>query len=216
VQTAITVTPQSSDEIATEQVKAQVTQRGFLLIPNFYALYAPNPAPLNVRLKFRLALRLARDPFTFAGVALLAGIGQATDHPDYAQGATGYGERFATNYANSFTYIMLDGAILPSLLHQDPRYFYKGTGTRKARVAHVFYSLIVTRADNGHLQPNYSQLGGDLISAGISILYYPRESRDAGMVFQGFATNTALHLAVRMLDEFVFRPVKGSVAKNSP
>ena len=129
VQTAVTVTPESSDEIATEQVKAQEKQRGFLIIPNFYAVYASNPAPLNARLKFRLALRVARDPFTFAGVAMLAGIGQATDYPDYAQGAIGYGERFATNYANSFTDIMLDGAILPSLLHQDPRYFYKGTGT---------------------------------------------------------------------------------------
>jgi len=216
VKTAVKVTPESSDEIATEQVKAQETQRGFLIIPNFYAVYAPNPAPLNARLKFRLSLRLARDPFTFAGVAMLAGIGQATDHPDYAQGAIGYGERFATNYANSFTYIMLDGAILPSLLHQDPRYFYKGTGTMKARAAHVVYSLIVTRGDNGHLQPNYSQLGGDLISATISNLYYPRANRDAGLVFQGFATNTALHLVVRMLDEFVFRPAKGGVAKDSP
>ena len=216
VKTAVTVTPKSSDEIATEQVKAQERQRGFLIIPNFYAVYASNPAPLNARLKFHLALRVARDPFTFAGVAMLAGIGQATDHPDYAQGAIGYGERFATNYANSFTYIMLDGAILPSLLHQDPRYFYKGTGTMKARAAHVVYSLIVTRGDNGHLQPNYSQLGGDLISAAISNLYYPRTNRDAGLVFQSFATNTAIHLVVRILDEFVFRPAKGSVAKDSP
>jgi hypothetical protein len=216
VQTAVTVTPESSDEIATQQVKAQERQRGFVIIPNFYAVYVPNPAPLNARLKFRLALRVARDPFTFAGVAMVAGIGQATNHPDYAQGAKGYGQRFAANYANSLTDIMLTGVILPSLLHQDPRYFYKGTGTRKARAAHVVYSLIVSRGDNGHLQPNYSQLGGDLMSAAISNLYYPRANRGAGLVFQGFATFTVEHLAVRMLDEFVFRPAKGSVAKDSP
>jgi hypothetical protein len=216
VKTAVTVTPESSDEIAREQVKAQETQRGFLIIPNFHTVYASNPAPLNARLKFRLALRVAIDPFTFAGGALVAGIGQATDYPDYAQGAIGYGERFATNYANNFTDIMLGGAILPSLLHQDPRYFYKGTGTMKARAAHVVYSLIVTRVDNGQLQPNYSQLGGDLISAAISNLYNPRANRGAREVFQGFATNTAIHLAVRMLAEFVFRPAKGSVAMNSP
>jgi len=216
VKTAVKVTPESSDEIATEQVKAQETQRGFLIIPNFYAVYAPNPAPLNARLKFRLALRVARDPFTFAGVAMVAGIGQATDYPDYEQGAIGYGERFATTYANSFTDIMLGGAILPSLLHQDPRYFYKGTGTIKARVAHVVYSLIVTRGDNGHLQPNYWQLGGDLTSVAISNLYYPRANRGAELVFRGFATYTAIHLAVRMLDEFVFRPAKESVVKDSP
>ena len=215
LKTAVTVTPESSDEIATEQVKAQERQRGFLIIPNFYAVYASNPAPMNARLKWHLALKVSRDPFTFAGVGIVAGIGQATDHPDYAQGASGYGKRFATNYANSLTDIMFTGAILPSLLHQDPRYFYKGTGTIKARVANVVYSLIVARGDSGQSQPNYSELGGDLISAAISNLYYPRANRGAGLVLQGFATHTAIHLAVRMLDEFVFRPAKGSVVKDS-
>jgi hypothetical protein len=212
VQTSVTVTPESSDEIATKQIKADEKQRGFGIIPNFYAEYAANPAPMNARLRFRLALRVARDPYTFGGVAMLAGIGQATNHPDYVQGAKGFGERFGANYANSFTDIMFEGAIFPSLLHQDPRYFYKGTGTNKARVAHVLYSLIVTKGDNGKWQPNYSGLGGNLASAAISNTYYPGANRGVGLVFQGFGTVMAEHLAVRMLDEFVFRPAKGSVA----
>jgi hypothetical protein len=213
VQTSITVTPANSHEIATEQVKAEEKQRGFGIIPNFYAVYDPDPAPMDAGLKFRLALRVARDPFTFTGVAMLAGAGQATDNPAFVQGAKGYGERFGVNYANSLTDIMLDGAILPSLLHQDPRYYYKGAGTSKGRVAHVLSSLFVTKGDNGRLQPNYSGIGGDLTSAAISNLYYPRANRGAGLVFKGFATTTAIHLAVRMLDEFVFRPAKGSVAE---
>jgi hypothetical protein len=212
VRTTVTVTPESSDEIATQQLKAEEKQRGFGIIPNFYAVYASDPAPMNTDLKFRLALRVARDPFTFTGVALLAGVGQAAGSPHYVQGAKGYGERFGANYANSLTDIMLDGAILPSLLHQDPRYYYKGTGTTKSRAAHVLYSLFVTKGDNGRLQPNYSELGGDLMSAAVSNLYYPRASRGAGPTFQLFATTTAVHLAIRMLDEFVFRPAKGSVA----
>jgi hypothetical protein len=212
VMTTMTVTPESSGEIAAQQVKAEEKQRGFGIIPNFYAYYDPDPVPMNAGLKLRLSLRVVEDPFTFTGIALLAGIGQATGRPDFAQGAKGYGERYGVNYANGLTDIMLDGAILPSLLHQDPRYFYKGTGTTKARVAHVLRSLVVTQGDNGHLQPNYSQLGGDLMSAAISNLYYPRANRGAGLIFQSFATNTAIHLAVRMLDEFVFRPARGSVA----
>jgi hypothetical protein len=212
VHTNVTVTPESSDEIAVEQVKTEEKQRGFVIIPNFYAVYDSNPAPMSASLKFRLAIRVARDPCTLGGVAMLAGIGQATDHPDYVQGAKGYGERLGANYANSFTDIMLDGAILPSILHQDPRYFYKGTGTTKSRAAHVLSSLFVTRGDNGNLQPNYSGLGGDLASSAISNFYYPRANRGAGLVLQGFATITAIHLAVRALDEFVFRPAKGSVA----
>jgi hypothetical protein len=108
---------------------------------------------------------------------------------------------------------MLEGAIFPSILHQDPRYFYKGAGTPKARAAHVLYSLIATKGDNGHWQPNYSGLGGNLASAAISNLYYPQANRGAGLVLTNFGSTMAVHLAVRMLDEFVFRPAKGSVAE---
>jgi hypothetical protein len=213
VQTSITVTPANSHDIATAQVRAEEKQRGFGIIPNFYAVYDPDPAPMDAGLKFRLALRVARDPFTFTGVGILAGAGQAADNPAFVQGARGYWERFGVNYANSFTDIMLDGAILPSILHQDPRYFYQGTGTSKSRIAHVLSSLFVTKGDNGQWQPNYSALGGDLASSAASNLYYPKSNRGPGLVFKGFATITVIHLAVRMLDEFVFRPAKGSVTE---
>ncbi len=133
VQTLVTVTPESSREIAIEQVKTEEKQRGFAIIPNFYAVYSSNPAPLTAKLRFSLALRLARDPFTLAGVALLAGVGQATNNPSYVQGAKGYAERYGANYANSVTAFMFDGAILPTLLHQDPRYFYQGRRDRWRR-----------------------------------------------------------------------------------
>ncbi len=212
VQTTVTVTPESTQEIAVEQVKSEEKQRGFAIIPNFYAVYNSNPAPLTTGLKFRLALRVARDPFTFSGVALLAGADQAADTPSYVQGAKGFGERFVANYANSFSDIMLEGAILPSLLHQDPRYYYKGSGTAKSRMAHVVESLFVARGDDGRAQPNYSVLGGSLASAGLENLYYPRADRGVGLFLQSFGTTTAIHLAVRTLDEFIFRPARGSVA----
>jgi hypothetical protein len=212
VQTVVTVTPESTQEIAIEQVKTEEKQRGFAIIPNFYAAYDSNPAPMTTGLKFRLALRVARDPFTLTGVAFLAGIGQAAHNPDYVEGAKGYAERLGASYANNFTDIMLEGAVLPSLFHQDPRYFYKGTGSDKSRVAHVFRSLFVTKGDNGNWQPNYSMLGGAAASAGLQNLYYPPANRGAGSIAQTFGTTMAIHTAVRMLDEFVFRPAKGSVA----
>lgn len=206
VQTVITVTPESVEEIATEQVKTAEKQRGFGIIPNFYAVYESNPVPLTTKLKFSLSLKVARDPFTLAGVAMLAGVGQAANNPNYVQGAKGYGERFGADYANSLTDILFDGAILPSLLHQDPRYFYQGAGSTKSRAIHALASLVIARGDNGRLQPNYSSLGGDLASAAISNLYYPRSQRGVALLFQGFAINTAIHASVRLLDEFVFRP----------
>jgi hypothetical protein len=206
VQTTVTVSPESSEKIAIQQVKIEEKQRGFGIIPNFFEVYGPNPAPLTAKLKFSLAFRFARDPFSVARVAILAGVGQAANTSNYVQGAKGFGERFGANYASSFTDIIVGGAVLPSLLHQDPRYFYQGTGTKKSRAVHAISNLLITKGDNGHAQPNYSILGGDLASAAISTLYYPESNRDAGLFFQNFAIDTAAHLAFRLLEEFVFRP----------
>jgi hypothetical protein len=208
VQTAVIVTPESTEQMAIEQVKTEEKQRGFGILPNFYAVYTPTPAPLNAKLRFRLALRLAIDPFTLGGVAALAGIGQAANHPQYVQGAKGYAERYGANYANSVTAFMFDGAILPTLLHQDPRYFYKGTGSTGSRVVHALTSLLVAKGDNGRLQPNYSSLGGDMAAAAIANLYYPKQERGVGLFLNGFAVDSAIHIGVRMLDEFAFHPLK--------
>jgi carboxypeptidase family protein len=206
VQTLVKVTPETSEQIAIEQVKTEEKQRVLGIIPGFYAVYDPNPAPLTGKLRISLALKLSRDPFTLAGVAVLAGIGQATNHPAYVQGAKGYAERFGASYANSVSDFMFDGVILPAILHQDPRYFYKGKGSTQSRALHAFASLLIAKGDNGRLQPNYSSVGGDLASAAISNLYYPKSSRGMGLVLQGFAINSAIHAGVRLLDEFFFRP----------
>jgi hypothetical protein len=87
-------------------------QRGLGIIPNFYAIYAPNPAPLAPRLKFSLAFRVLRDPFTIGGT--VAATGRAPEKPFCGDGWKGFGERFGANYANQFTYVMIGGAILPS------------------------------------------------------------------------------------------------------
>jgi carboxypeptidase family protein len=215
VHTTVTVTPESSDEMAVEQVKVEEKQRGFGVIPNFFAVYDPNPAPLNAKLKFALSFRAIRDPFTAAGVAVIAGAAQAAGHPAYVQGAKGYGERFGAIYANQFSAIMIGGAVLPSLLRQDPRYFYQGSGTKKSRALHALANLFVAKADSGRLEPNVSSLGGDMASAAVSNLYYPEKNEGARLLFENFAINTAVHAGVRLLQEFVFRPTKGTVVRKA-
>ena len=215
VQTTVTVTPESTDEMAIQQVKVEEKQRGFGIIPNFFAVYDPNPAPLTAKLKFSLAFRVLRDPFTLGGVALLAGIGQAANSPAYVQGLKGYGERFGASYTNQFTSIVVGGAVLPSILHQDPRYFYQGHGTKRSRALHALSNLFITKSDGGRTEPNFSSLGGDLASAAIANTYYPERSEEARMVFESFAVNTAVHAAVRLLQEFAFRPAKGTVVGSS-
>jgi len=204
VSTTVEVT-QTSEEIATEQVKIQEKQRIFGLIPNFYVVYEPNPAPLTTKLKFRLALKTAIDPITFLGIGIISGAQQAGDTPDYGQGAQGFAKRFGANTADAFTDIMIGGAILPSLLHQDPRYFYQGTGTTKSRIRHAVLSPFVCKGDNGKLQPNYSSLGGDLASSAISNAYYPESNRGAGQVFTNFAISTGARAAASLAQEFLLR-----------
>jgi len=195
------------EEVATEQVKIEETQRVLGIIPNFYVVYDPNPAPLTTRLKFHLAFRTSSDVFTVLGVGALAGINQAGDTPNYVQGAKGYGERFGAVAADGFSDIMIGGAILPSLLRQDPRYYYKGTGTNKSRALHALSSPFVCRGDNGRLQPNYSSLGGDLASSALSNLYYPPSNLGTGLVFQNVFLTTGERMLSSLVQEFVLNRI---------
>jgi len=197
----------SAEEIATEQVKLEEKQRIFGIIPNFYVSYDQNAAPLTAKLKFRLAAKVAFDPITFIGVGIAAGAEQAGDHPNYPQGWKGFGERYGAAYTNGFTDIMIGGAILPSLLHQDPRYFYQGTGTTKSRVLHAVSSPFMCRGDNGRLQPNYSTIGGDLGSAAIANVYYPASNRGVGLFFVNFLIGTGQRAAANLAQEFILNRV---------
>lgn len=190
-------------EIATEQVQVEEKQRAFGIVPNFYVVYEANPAPLTARLKFHLAMKTSSDIVSVLGVGALAGFNQAGNTPDYRQGWKGYGERFGAAAADGFTDIMIGGAILPSILRQDPRYYYKGTGTNKSRVLHAISSPFVCRADNGRLQPNYSSIGGDLSSSALSNLYYPPSNRGSGLIFQNFFLTTGERMLSSLVQEFV-------------
>jgi len=204
---------ESPVEVATEQVKIEETQRVFGIIPNFYVVYDPNPVPLTTKLKFHLALKTSTDVVTFLGVGVLAAINQAGDSPNYPQGWKGYGERVGAVAADGFSDIMIGGAILPSLLHQDPRYYYQGTGTNKSRTLHALSSPFVCRGDNGRLQPNYSSLGGDLGSSALSNTYYPASNRGAGLVFQNFFVSTGERMLSSLVQEFVLHKLTPKTQK---
>ena len=195
----------SAEELATQQVKIEEQQRIFGFIPNFYVSYDQNAVPLTTKLKFQLALKVSYDPVTFFGVGLLAASQQAGDNPNYRQGWIGYGERYGAAYANGFTDIMIGGAILPSLLHQDPRYFFQGAGTNKSRAVHALTSPFICKGDNGVWQANYSTIGGDLASAAIANAYYPPSNRGLGLFFGNFFINTGQRAAANLAQEFILR-----------
>ena len=203
-------------EIATEQVQVEEKQRILGLLPNFYVVYdSRNAVPLTTGLKFQMAYKVAVDPVSIFAAAFLAGMNQAGDTPNFQEGLKGYGERFGVAYTDSVTDIMFGGAILPSLLHQDPRYFYQGTGTTSSRLRHALLSPIVCKGDNGRRQPNYSSMGGDLISSAISNAYYPASNRGVAFTFEGFAIGTGSREVSSVLQEFLLRRLTPS-AKHQP
>lgn len=190
-------------EVATEQLKVEEKQRVFGIIPNFYVTYESDPAPLTTKMKFKLALKVSTDPVTAAGVLVVASARQAADSLNYGQGWGAYGERFGATALDGFSDIMIGGAILPSLLHQDPRYFYQGKGTAGSRIRHAMFSPFVARGDNGEWQPNYSSLGGDLATSSLANLYDPSSNRGAKLVFANFAIGTAERIGASLAQEFL-------------
>jgi Carboxypeptidase regulatory-like domain len=205
----------STEEIAREQVKLEEKQRVLGFFPNFYVVYDRNAVPLTPKLKFKLALKTSTDPVTFLGASFVAIVDQAAGTPHYGGGFKGYGQRFGANYANGLTDIMIGGAILPSILHQDPRYFYRGTGTTKSRTIYALRTPFVAKGDNGRWQPNYSALGGYLASGAIANTYYPNSNRGPGLVFSTTGIDIAADMANGIIQEFVLRKLTPT-AKNQP
>jgi len=205
-------------EIAQEQIEDQEKQRVFGVIPNFYVSYVHHAEPLTPKQKFQLAWKSTIDPVSFGVTGVIAGVQQATNQFDgYGQGAQGYGKRYGASYADLVTGTFIGGAILPSLLKQDPRYFYKGTGSVRSRVLYAMANAVMCKGDNGHWQPAYSGIMGSLASGGISNLYYPASDRnDAALTFENMLIGIGETAGVNLLQEFVMKKFTPNVPNNDP
>ncbi len=203
VQRAVTVS-YSSKEVAAVQLKAEEQQRVLGFIPNTYVTYEAHPEPLTTKMKFHLAYKSLTNPVFFARTAAWAGVQQARNDPsEWRQGARGYSKRLGAGFADAAIGGLITNAVLPSLLHQDPRYFYQGTGSKKSRAFHSMSSPFICKGDNGKWQPNYSQWGGSLIGYSVATAYYPGSNRTAGHVFQTFGIDMGLHVVGSLAQEFI-------------
>jgi len=201
VETSVSaVTP---EEVAVEQVRLQEQQRVLGVVPNFFVTYERDPAPLTSKLKFQLAMKALTDPVTITGFAMNAAIYQAAGYPSYGQGAAGYGKRLGATFAGGYSKILIGDALLPSLLHQDPRYFYQGSGTTKSRLLHALATPFFTRGDDGRREINYSNILGDLASGALANAYYPSQDRGAGLVFRSAAIGVGGRMLLGIAQEFV-------------
>ncbi len=194
----------NDSKVAEAQMKAAEQQRVLGFVPNFYTSFVHDAVPLTSREKYRFALRETFDPSRFVGTGIGAAIQHANNtYPGYGDDAAGYGKRYAALYGDGLFSDILSHAIFPSIFHQDPRYFYQGTGTIKSRFFHAVSFAVLIRSDSGRTVPNYSYLLGDLGAGAIDNLYYPHADRGPGLVFTNAAIGIGGRAAGSLAREFL-------------
>jgi len=200
------------DELAEEQVQIAVQQRVMSIFPNFYSSYDWNAPPMGAKQKFQLAFRAVTDPMTFLGAAGVAGAEQFYNvFPAYGGGIQGYSKRYGAAYANDLSGRMFSSAIFPSLFHQDPRYFYRGSGTTRSRALYAISAAVIARGDNGRWQPNYSEILGNFAAGGLSNVYYPSASRGVSLTITNALIETAGKAGTNLVREFLLRGLTSKV-----
>lgn len=193
-------------QVAQAQVQEQEKQRVLGFLPDYFTSYIWTAAPMTPQLKFQLSLRSAVDPMTIVIAGGLAGIEQKHNtFPGYGQEAEGYAKRFGATYADTVSSRMISRALLPTVLHQDPRYFYRGSGSIRSRLFYALAQSFVCRGDRGQLEPNYSQLVGSFAAAGLSNVYRAPEDRQIGLTFRNGLIIMGSGAVENVLREFVSR-----------
>jgi hypothetical protein len=176
-------TPQPNQhDKAAEQIKQQEKQRIGGILPSFNVTYLSNAASMTAGQKIGLAFRSAVDPYQFGLAFVVAGFSEAQDNgTGFGWGPAGYFKRSGAAYLDAFDGAMIGNGLLPALLHQDPRYFRLGHGTFKHRFLYAVATSFICKHDNtGKWEPNYSNVGGNIIAGAISNLYYPSQTAGLG------------------------------------
>jgi hypothetical protein len=198
------VVVRTTEAVAEEQIKAQEQQRLVGIVPNFYVSYVPDAAPMTARQKLTLAAHETFDWTSFVGASVGAAIDQSTNaHTGFGGGASGYGKRWAANFADNRTGDLLSHYVFAALFRQDPRYFYQGTGTTKSRLIHALGSAFLARSDRGTTMPNYAQIFGNIGAAALSNVYYPHSERGASLMVSNLAISLASRAAKAVTQEFL-------------
>ena len=213
-----TVDAITQEDLAEQQISAEVKQRIIGVLPNFYVSYIPDAAPLTRKQKFKLAVKVSVDPVTFLTTGVTAGIEQwQGDFSGYGDGFSGYARRYGATYGDRITSTFFGAALLPSLLHQDPRYFYRGKGRVITRALYAISTVVICKGDNGRWQPNYSNVLGNLAAGGISGLYYPSsEKHDAQVTVDNIFIGIGTGAIGTLFQEFLLKHLTHGVPSAPP
>jgi len=206
--TGVTVT-QTQVEIAAAQLKVEEQQRFLGVVPNFFTSYDPDAAPLNAKQKLELTAKTWFDPSAFVIEGIIAGVWQLQNtHKGFGQGAQGYAKRYGAGFVDYGSSMLLEKVITTTLFKQDPRYFYRGTGTTRSRVLYAISRTFVCRGDNKKDQFCYSSFVSRFGTGFVTRYYYPAEDRDpARVILRNSAMGIGFEALGNLFQEFLARKI---------
>jgi len=173
------------------------------IVPAFNVAPFDTRTPLTSGEKFHLFWRSTLDPFSLAAPAVKSVIYNAASlNSGYGSGASGFFKRYGAAIADGTSGRFFRSYAYPTLLHEDPRYFRMGSGTKKTRTGYSLTRVFITRTDAGGSRFNWSKLLGGLTSSGLSNLYYPQENRGVGFTFAGVGFGYLGEASMNVVKEF--------------
>ena len=179
----------------TEQKpQGKKNDRMFFIMPNYLTVENQSQVPpISWKEKFAITAKGAFDPYEFAVVGILSGIRQAENaYPAFGQGMEGYGKRYGTAFADQVDGNIMVGAVFPTILRTDPRYFQLGKGRPLRRFVYAFTRIFITRTDSGHRLFNFPEFAGNATAIAISNTYYPASDRG----FSASANNWGVQMGI--------------------
>jgi len=191
-----------SQETAIGQPGVVQDKHIFGVLPNYRTAEGSVPfSPITVKQKFMIASKDSMSPPSYILGGIFAGLSQLTNsNPSFGQGLTGYAKRYGTNTADQVIGNYMTEAIMPSILHEDPRYFRKGTGTGWSRIGYALSRVLVTKTDAGGERFNFSEFIGNSGVAAIGNLYYP-DAKGLSSTVQRAASQIATDAISNVLKE---------------
>jgi hypothetical protein len=182
---------------------APIDKRVFGVLPNYRTANSSDEySPLPIKRKFYIGLKDSTDYPVYPLAGAFAALAQLTDqHAAFGQGMAGYARRLGTAYGDQVIGNMMTESIMPTLFHQDPRYFRRGYGSTWSRIGYAATRVFVAPDDHGRQRFNFSEVIGNATAAGIANAYYPGE-RTAFDNAQRFYTALATDSFSQVLKEF--------------
>lgn len=198
--------PKTEQQKADEQINAQLHQRALGIVPMFSITYlGDKTASLTPKQKFKLAIRSSTDPVDFITPFFVAGLHMAlNDQEGFDWGVKGLGQRAGAAYLDALSGNIIGTGLLPSILHQDPRYYRIGYGSSRHRILYAMATTVICKHDKtGKWEPNYSNIGGNIAAGAISTLYYPpTDESGVGLTITNGLIVTATGAAGALFNEF--------------